>query len=430
MNIQKKISIGMILILFTAVLLRPPVFCFAEELQIQSKAGIVMESSTGTIIFEKNAHELLPPASITKVMTLLLIYETIEAGKLTMDTIVTTSEHAADMGGSQVYLEAGEEQTVETLIKCICISSANDACVAMAEHIAGTEEAFVERMNERAKELGMNDTNFVNCCGLDADGHVSSAYDIAIMSRELMRSFPEITRFTTTWMDSIVHTTRNGSSEFGLTNTNKLIRQYEGITGLKTGSTGKALYCLSATATRNDIEMIAVILAAPDTKTRFREAANLLNYGFSQCRIYQDTYDDLEPITVKVEKSMQKTTELVPQDEFRYISVGKEELNAITREISLYERIVAPIEQGEELGMILYRLDGREIGRVPLVSKEKIVKSGYADYIKELLKLLTEKPEEGIVIGDTNLEDGTEKIGKEHGIYRYSDSYCHTLAAI
>lgn len=389
-----------------------------------------MESSTGTIIFEKNAHELLPPASITKVMTLLLIYETIEAGKLTMDTIVTTSEHAADMGGSQVYLEAGEEQTVETLIKCICISSANDACVAMAEHIAGTEEAFVERMNERAKELGMNDTNFVNCCGLDADGHVSSAYDIAIMSRELMRSFPEITRFTTTWMDSIVHTTRNGSSEFGLTNTNKLIRQYEGITGLKTGSTGKALYCLSATATRNDIEMIAVILAAPDTKTRFREAANLLNYGFSQCRIYQDTYDDLEPITVKVEKSMQKTTELVPQDEFRYISVGKEDLNAITREISLYERIVAPIEQGEELGMILYRLDGREIGRVPLVSKEKIVKSGYADYIKELLKLLTEKPEEGIVIGDTNLEDGTEKIGKEHGIYRYSDSYCHTLAAI
>lgn len=430
MNIQKKVSIGMILILFTTVLLQPNVSCLAEEPQIQSKAGIVMESSTGTVIFEKNAHELLPPASITKVMTLLLIYEAMSEGKLTMDTVVTTSEHAANMGGSQVYLEAGEEQTVETLIKCICISSANDACVAMAEHIAGTEETFVERMNARAKELGMNDTNFVNCCGLDADGHVSSAYDIAVMSKELMSCFPEITRFTTTWMDSIIHTTRNGSSEFGLTNTNKLIRQYDGITGLKTGSTGKALYCLSATATRNDIDLIAVILAAPDTKTRFREAAGLLNYGFSQCRIYKDTYDDMDPITVKVEKSMQQTTELIPKEEFRYISVGKEDLSAITKEISLYEKIAAPIEEGEELGMILYRLGDKEIGRIPLVSEEKIVKSKYADYIKELLKLLTEKPEKGIVIRDTILEDETEKIGKENGIYCYSDCCCHTLASI
>jgi len=388
-SLKKRAVIGVVFC-FTVTVFFGKTICYSEkEPELLSKAGIVMEASTGTIIYEKDSHEILPPASITKVMTLLLIYEAIEAGSITMDTVVTTSEHAANMGGSQVYLEAGEQQTVETLMKCICISSANDACVAMAEHLAGTEGAFVDRMNEKAKALGMNDTSFVNCCGLDADGHVSSAYDVALMSRELMNRFPEITQFTTTWMDSMTHVTKNGSTEFGLSNTNKLLRQYEGITGLKTGSTSKALYCLSATASRNDIDMIAVILGGPDTKTRFREASELLSYGFSKCKIYTDEHETMEIIKVPVDKSLKKEVELVPKEIFRYVSIGNEDFSQITEEVVLYESIVAPVEAGEELGMIVYQLNGKEIGKIPLVSKEEIVKSGYADYIKELLTLLT-----------------------------------------
>ena len=385
---KRFFSIG-VLLCFVISLFCPGEIVKAEEPELLSRAGIVMEASTGTVIYEKNAHEVLPPASITKVMTLLLIYEALEAGDITMDTIVTTSEHAASMGGSQVYLEPGEEQTVDTLIKCISISSANDACVAMAEHLAGTEDAFVERMNKRAKELGMNDTNFVNCCGLDADGHVSSAYDVALMSRELMGRFPEITKYTTTWMDSMTHVTKNGATEFGLSNTNKLIRQYEGITGLKTGSTSRAMYCLSATATRNNVDMISVILAAPDTKTRFKEAANLLSYGFSQCKLYTDTHEDMEPVVVDVEKSMQKEVQLVPKEPFHYVIIGDKSTEGITEDILLYESIVALVEKGEELGAVIYKIGTAEIGRIPLVSKEEIVKSNYIDYIKELLKLLT-----------------------------------------
>lgn len=388
-SLKKRAVFGVIFCFAITAFFGRTISYSANEPELLSKAGIVMEASTGTIIYEKNAHEVLPPASITKVMTLLLIYEAIESGELTMDTVVTTSEHAANMGGSQVYLEAGEQQTVETLIKCICISSANDACVAMAEHLAGTEGAFVDRMNAKAKVLGMNDTSFVNCCGLDADGHVSSAYDVALMSRELMTRFPEITKYTTTWMDSMTHVTRNGSTEFGLSNTNKLLRQYEGITGLKTGSTSRALYCLSATATRNEIDMIAVILGGPDTKTRFREASELLSYGFSKCKIYTDAHEAMEPVMVSVDKSLKKEAELVPKETFRYVSIGNEDFSEITQEIVLYESITAPVEAGEELGMIVYRLNGNEIGKIPLVSKEEIVKSNYTDYIKELLKLLT-----------------------------------------
>lgn len=400
---KKKLCVMLIFCLFLSLFAPQITIYSAEEPEITSRAGIIMESSSGTVIYEKNAHEVLPPASITKVMTLLLIYEAMEDGRITPDTIVTTSEHAANMGGSQVYLETGEQQTVDTLIKCICISSANDACVAMAEHLSGTEEAFVDEMNKKAKELGMNDTHFVNCCGLDADGHVSSAYDIALMSRELMTRFPEIQKYTTTWMDSMIHTTKNGSTEFGLTNTNKLLRQYEGITGLKTGSTSKALYCLSATATRNNIDMIAVILAAPDTKTRFREASTLLSYGFSKCKLYLDTHEDLEPVIVPVEKSMKKELELIPKEEFRYIFINGESPDSISEKIVLYESVTAPVEEGEELGMIVYKIGEEEIGHIPLVSKEKIEKANYLDYIKELLKLLTEKPEKGIVIGDAKI---------------------------
>ena len=373
-------------LLFTLILGEGNVIVYAEESkpQLLSESYVLMEASTGTVLHEKDMHKVLPPASITKIMTLLLIYEALEDGTITKETIVTTTEHAASMGGSQVYLEPGEQQTVETMIKCICISSANDACVAMAEHLAGTEEAFVEEMNKKAKELGMNDTHFVNCCGLDVDGHVSSAYDIALMSAELMSRFPDIMTYTTKRIDSMIHNTNKGSSEFGLTNTNKLINSYEGITGLKTGSTSKARYCLSATATRNEIEMIAVVLSAPDTKTRFKEAATLLNYGFSKCKIYLDTHEDMEQVKVPVENSMGMEAELVPEKEFKYISVNKENMDQITEEIVVFEKISAPVVKGDELGTIIYSLAGEEIGRISLLAKEDVAKAGYLDYLKKI----------------------------------------------
>lgn len=374
------------LFLFTIVSSAKTV-CYADETkpQLLSDSFVLMEASTGTVLHEKDMHKQLPPASITKIMTLLLIYEALEEGSITKDTIVTTTEHAASMGGSQVYLETGEQQTVETLMKCISISSANDACVAMAEHISGSEEAFVDEMNQKAKELGMKNTHFVNCCGLDADGHVSTAFDIALMSAELMTRFPDVMQYTTTRISSMTHTTNKGTSEFGLTNTNKLLNSYQGITGLKTGSTGKARYCLSATANRNGIDMIAVVLSAPDTKTRFREAATLLNYGFSKCKVYTDDHSDLEPITVKVENSLQKEVSLVPKCEFRYVTVSKEELEKITEELLVYEKITAPIAKDDELGAIVYSIDGKEIGRIPIVAGQEVKKATYPDYIKRII---------------------------------------------
>ena len=374
-------------LLFSMFLKNAPLLCFADETkpQLQSESYVLMEASTGTVLHEKDMHKVLPPASITKIMTLLLIYEALEEGTITKETIVTTTDHAASMGGSQVYLETGEQQTVETLIKCITISSANDACVAMAEHLSGTEEAFVSEMNKKAKELGMNHTNFVNCCGLDVDGHVSTAYDIALMSKELMTKYPDVMQYTTTRISSMTHVTNKGSSEFGLTNTNKLLNSYEGITGLKTGSTGKARYCLSATATRNEIDMIAVVLSAPDTKTRFREAATLLNYGFSQCKIYTDDHSDMEEIKVPVENSMEEELLLIPKENFKYITVDKEVLDKITEETVIFESVTAPVTKGEELGAIIYSLDGNEIGRISLVAEKDIAKATYSDYLKKIL---------------------------------------------
>lgn len=376
-----------IVVLCFVICLEGKVLCFAEgeKPQLQSESYVLMEASTGTVLHEKDMHKVLPPASITKIMTLLLIYEALEDGTITKDTVVTTTDHAASMGGSQVYLEAGEQQTVETLIKCISIASANDACVAMAEHLAGTEEAFVSEMNKKAKELGMNNTNFVNCCGLDVDGHVSTAYDIALMSKELMSKYPDVMQYTTTRIDSFTHETNKGSSEFGLTNTNKLLNSYDGITGLKTGSTGKARYCLSATATRNDINMIAVVLSAPDTKTRFREAATLLNYGFSQCKIYVDDHSDLEEIKVPVEKSMEEELVLIPKEKFRYITVNKAEIENIAEESIVFDSVTAPVEQGEELGAIIYSINGKEIGRIALVAEKEIKEATYLDYLKKIL---------------------------------------------
>ena len=280
-----------------------------DTLGLSAPSAILMEASTGTILYEKDANTSLHPASITKIMTMILIFDALSSGSIQPDDTVTVSEHAASMGGSQVFLEPGETQTVDTMLKCISVASANDACVAMAEHIAGSEDEFVARMNERAKGLGMNDTNFINCCGLDTDGHMTTAHDVALMSRELITKYPQIHDYCTIWMDNITHVTRRGSSEFGLSNTNKLIRQYEYATGLKTGSTGLAKFCVSATAKKDDIELIAVIMAAPNPKGRFADATALLNYGFSKCQLYTDPQEK-SPEALPVKRGTERRARL------------------------------------------------------------------------------------------------------------------------
>lgn len=356
------------------------------NLEITSNAAVLMEGSTGEIIYEKNKDEQLRPASITKIMTLLLIFEAIEEGKIQLTDEVSVSEHAASMGGSQVFLEPFETQTVDTMIKCISICSANDACVAMSEFVAGSEEEFVVKMNERAKELGMKNTQFVNCCGLDVDGHYSSAYDIALMSKELIMNHPQISNYCTVWMDTIIHTTRKGRSEFGLSNTNKLIKTYNGITGLKTGSTGLAKYCLSATAKRNGMNLISVVLAAPETKVRFREAAKLLDYGFANCQMYTDTYEDLvmEPIPVK--KGVEKVVTYQPEKEFSYVCTKGKSMDHITKEVVIEPEVEAPIMERDKVGEISYFYNGEKIGSVNLVSNLSIEKAKYKNYLEKTLK--------------------------------------------
>ena len=293
---------------------------------------------------------------------------------------MTTSEYAASMGGSQVFLEAGEVQTVDTLIKCISVASANDACVAMAEYICGNEEEFVRRMNERATGLGMKNTNFVNCNGLDADGHVTSARDIALMSRELITKYPQIHDYCMIWMENITHTTDKGTSEFGLTNTNKLVRQYEYATGLKTGSTGEAKFCVSATAEKNGVELIAVIMAAENSKERFSDAVKLLNYGFGKCQIYID--DEMEAIPpVRVEGGVEEEADVEYAEQFTYLDMTGANLNQMEKKVELKEEIKAPLKKGDVVGQAVYTLDGTEAGRVDLLAAEDVEKAGFLDYL-------------------------------------------------
>ena len=356
----------------------------ADTLGLSAPSAILMEVSTGTVIYEKDANTSLHPASITKIMTLILIFDALDSGSIHLDDTVTVSEHAASMGGSQVFLEAGETQTVDTMIKCISVASANDACVAMAEQIAGSEPEFVARMNERAKELGMNDTNFVNCCGLDTDGHMTTAHDVALMSRELITKYPQIHDYCTIWMDNITHVTRKGSSEFGLANTNKLIRQYEYATGLKTGSTGLAKFCVSATAKKDDIELIAVIMAAPDPKGRFADATALLNYGFSKCQLYTDNHKKaLTPIPVQ--KGTSDSAALSYQNPFRYVDTTGADLSTITKEIHLPKEVTAPVKANEVAGKAVYKLNGTEIGSVPILYRDSVAKATFLDYFHKVL---------------------------------------------
>ena len=361
---------------------------------ISAVSAVLIEGSTGDIIYEKDKDKELVPASITKIMTLTLIFEALDNGKLTLETPVSVSEYAASMGGSQVFLEPNETQTVDTMIKCISIASANDAAVAMAEKIAGSEEAFVKKMNEKAVALGMKHTQFKNCTGLDDNiesGHFSSAYDVALMSRELITKHPEISNYSTVWMDTIIHKTKKGETEFGLTNTNKLVRFYDGITGLKTGSTSKAKYCLSASARREDMDLIAVIMAPPDHKKRFSEAQALLDYGFANCHIYRDTdiAQALKPVPVQGGKEDQVVP--VPKSTFSYLLKNEDSSAAPTRKISYFDAQKAPLKKGAPVGSVEYYEKDKKIGSVVLAASKDIPAAGFTDYLLALTKKLFHK---------------------------------------
>lgn len=355
--------------------------------EISAPSAILMEASTGQVILEKDADVKRPPASVTKVMTLLLIFDALEAEKIKLEDEVTTSEYAASMGGSQVFLEPGEVQTVDTLIKCISVASANDACVAMAEFICGNEDEFVAQMNERAKGLGMENTNFINCNGLDEDGHLTTARDIALMSRELITTYPQVFDYCNIWMENITHTTKKGTTEFGLTNTNKLIRQYEYATGLKTGSTSKAKFCVSATAKKDDMELIAVIMAADDSKARVRDAITLLNYGFGKCNKYQeDKVKNVAPVEVK--RGVEKTVKAAQKEPFSYVDTTGADLKSIERKVKIDKDIKAPIKQGTKVGEAEYYLNGTEIGSVDILTVEDVDEVSYKSAIKDAVDRL------------------------------------------
>ena len=336
-------------------------------LELESESAILIEQNSGNILYEHNIHEKLRPASVTKVMTILLIMEEIDSGRLSFDDKISCSEKASSMGGSQIWLDTTEELTVTEMLKAICVVSANDCTVAMAEHIAGSEEAFVQRMNERAKELGMNDTNFVNCHGIDADGHVTSSYDIALMSRELLTKHPKIMDFTTIWMDSL----RDGTSE--LVNTNKLIRNYSGATGLKTGSTSLALFNLSASATRDNLSLIAVIMRAPSTKVRFSEAKKLLDYGFNNYQYNEFTKQGDKFTDLEVQKGVENSIEVMYEKSTGNV-LKKGNMQNIEQEVIIDKNLTAPIKKGQKVGEIKFKLDGTTIETVNLISNNDLKK--------------------------------------------------------
>ena len=353
--------------------------------EITAPSAILLEASTGQVIYEKNATERRSPASITKIMTLLLIFEALSEGKVSLQDEVVTSAHAKSMGGSQVFLEEGETQTLETMIKCIVIASGNDASVAVAEHIAGSEADFVEKMNAKATELGMVDTHFEDCCGLtDSDGHYTTAKDVAIMSRELTVKYPEVFTYTRIWMEDITHVTRRGSSTFTLSSTNKLLKWYQWTTGLKTGSTAKAKFCISATASKDGMDLIAVIMGAPDPKERFHDAEKLLNYGFSVSNLYVD--ENKEPLPqMRVEGGVEESVSLHYAEEFRYLDVTGRDLSAVEKELKLPESVKAPVMEGETAGQAVYRIGGEEIGRIAVLYDASVEKAGFGDYFKKVL---------------------------------------------
>ena len=352
----------------------------APGLTLSCASAVLMEKETGTLLYEQNTHEKLEPASVTKIMTLLLVMEAVDSGQIALDDTVAVSAYAAGMGGSQVYLKEGEQMTVSELIKCVTVVSGNDCAVALAEHLSGSEAAFVARMNQRAQELGMTDTNFVNCTGLPAPGHVTSAYDIALMSRELILHHPSIRDYTTIWMDSI----RDGT--FGLTNTNRLVRFYQGATGLKTGSTDSALYCMSATAERDGMELIAVVMKAPTSAQRFEDAKVLLDYGFASyalVSVYPES--PLAPVDVLLGTVSQVQPQL--QRECRLL-VRKGEAGQVTTRLTLPQDLEAPVEQGQILGRMEVYVGEELRDSVPITAAQPVDRLTVPGIFSRLLRQL------------------------------------------
>lgn len=385
---KKRIWIAFLcLIIFVTTFGLPQPSCAEETtggILLTCPSAILMEASTKSVIYEKAPDERRSPASITKIMTAILIFDAIEAGKISLEDEVVTSAYAKSMGGSQVYLEEGEKQTVDTLIKCIMVSSGNDASVAMAEYIAGSESGFVQMMNERADSLGMENTHFEDCCGLtDSDNHYTTARDIALMAQELITRYPQIKSYTTIWMENITHVTMQGSKEFGLANTNKLLKQYPYTTGLKTGSTNKAKYCVCATANKDGVELIAVIMGCPNYKDRFTEAQSLLQFGYTTCKLYQDENPpELMPILVK--GGIDKQVPAVYKEKFSWLFVSGEDFSNIEKMLTTNE-LTAPIEKGEQIGTVTYRLNGKELGSIGIYAGESVCEAKFFDYLLNIV---------------------------------------------
>jgi len=351
-----------------------------QTLDIKAKSCILMEAKTGKILYEDNADEVTAPASITKIMSLVLIMEALDDGRLTLETVVTASEHAAKMGGSQIWLEPNEQMTVNDLLKAAVIASANDATVALAEAVSGSEETFVEEMNKKAKAIGMNSTTFINCTGLDAEGHTTTAHDVALMSRELI-THELIKQYSTVWMDSL----RNGESE--LVNTNKLVRFYEGCTGLKTGTTSKAGYCLSATAKRNGMELVAVIMDGQTSSDRFEGAKKLLNYGFANYTFSSLDADLKENTSVAVKNGTESAVAVRAGGKLDLL-LKRNENGKITQEISIEPEIIAPVKAGQKVGTVIFLLDGKELGSVDIVAEKDVRKLNFSTVFLRLILCL------------------------------------------
>lgn len=389
---RTAVSLLTAVLLAGVLLLGAPVAVRAEgEELITSPHGVLMEASTGQIIYQKDMDTRVKPASITKIMTLILIFDELEKGNLKMEDQVVTSAYAKSMGGSQVFLEEGEKQTVKTMIKCIVIASGNDASVAMAEHVAGSEGEFVKRMNERAAGLGMENTHFEDCCGLtESDNHYTSAHDVALMSRELITKYPKILDYSSVWMENITHVTDKGTSEFGLTNTNKLIRSYDGCLGLKTGSTSVAKYCVSAVAERDGITLISVVMTAPDYKVRFQDAAAMLNLGFGSCSLYVDQEPEKLP-NVAVEGGVKEELPCVYAEDFRYLDTQGKALDKVEKKINIADSVQAPAKKGHKVGTAEYYLEGEKIGAVDLVLSEGTDRAGYTDCLRKVWEIFSKK---------------------------------------
>ena len=355
----------------------------AEEMKLPAKGAVLMDAATGTVLYEQNAHEKLHPASVTKVMTMLLVMEALDQGKITLTDAVTASESAAAKGGSQIYLKVGEQMTVETLLKSVAVASANDAACALAEHLAGSEAAFVQKMNQRAKELKMEDTHFVNCTGLDdgedAKNHLTSAYDIALMSRQLLYYHPSVKNYTTIWMDTV----RDGT--FGLSNTNKLVRFYSGCTGLKTGYTSQAGFCLSASAMREDMELIAVVLGCSTSQERFSACKSMLDYGFANYAVIAPNVEAYPE--VKITLGEKKQVKVTTTDRCSLL-IDKGQKNEVRCTLEVMEKVTAPVSKGQRLGTMTVRCGEQILAQLPLVAEETVPRLSFGQIWKNLLRTL------------------------------------------